>query len=69
MGSANLIKGRVTGPGTFEAEGGVILKTAPGNPGNSGNQVAVRTAYIDLVPQPGDNQLPGTSDSDPARSR
>jgi hypothetical protein len=22
--------------------------------------VAVRTAYIDLVPHPGDNQLPGT---------
>jgi len=57
VGSANLIKGRVTGPGTFEAEGGVVLKTAGGS---SGSEVAVRTAYIDLVPQPGDNQLPGT---------
>ena len=57
VGSANLIKGRVTGPGTFEAEGGVVLKTAGGA---SGSEVAVRTAYIDLVPQPGDNQLPGT---------
>jgi ABC-type Fe3+/spermidine/putrescine transport system ATPase subunit len=28
--------------------------------GTSGSEVAVRTAYIDLVPQPGDNQLPGT---------
>jgi len=57
VGSANLIKGRVTGPGTFEAEGGVVLRTAGGA---SGSEVAVRTAYIDLVPQPGDNQLPGT---------
>jgi ABC-type Fe3+/spermidine/putrescine transport system ATPase subunit len=57
VGSANLIKGRVTGPGTFEAEGGTSLKTVGGT---SGTEVAVRTAYIDLVPQPGDNQLPGT---------
>ncbi|MBN9091057.1 MAG: ABC transporter ATP-binding protein [Reyranella sp.] len=57
VGSANLIKGKVTSPGTFEAEGGTILKTVGGT---SGNEVAVRTAYIDLVPQPGDNQLPGT---------
>src|SRR6266704_5938162 len=27
VGSANLIKGKVVGPGTFEAEGGAILKT------------------------------------------
>jgi iron(III) transport system ATP-binding protein len=57
VGSANLIKGKVTGPGTFEAEGGTILKTVGGS---SGSEVAVRTAYIDLVAQPGDNQLPGT---------
>ena len=57
VGSANLIRGRVTGPGLFEAEGGTILKTAGGS---SGTEVAVRTAYIDLVPQLGDNQLPGT---------
>jgi iron(III) transport system ATP-binding protein len=57
VGSANLIKGKVTGPDTFEAEGGTILRTAGGT---SGGEVAVRTAYIDLVPKPGDNQLPGT---------
>jgi ABC-type Fe3+/spermidine/putrescine transport system ATPase subunit len=56
VGSANLIKGKVTGPGTFEAEGGAILKTVGGAPGN---EVAVRTAYIDVVAKPGDNQLPG----------
>jgi ABC-type Fe3+/spermidine/putrescine transport system ATPase subunit len=57
VGSANLIRGKVTGPGTFEAEGGTILRTAGGS---SGSEVAVRTAYIDLVPKPGDNRLPGT---------
>jgi ABC-type Fe3+/spermidine/putrescine transport system ATPase subunit len=57
VGSANLIRGRVTGPGSFEAEGGTILKTVGGS---SGSEVAVRTAYIDVVPKPGDNQLPGT---------
>ncbi|MEI6201570.1 MAG: ABC transporter ATP-binding protein [Enhydrobacter sp.] len=57
VGSANLIKGKVTGPGTFEADGGIVLKTVGAA---SGGEVAVRTAYIDLVPQPGDNQLPGT---------
>jgi iron(III) transport system ATP-binding protein len=56
VGSANLIKGKVTGPGTFEAEGGAILKTVGAA---SGNEVAVRTAYIDVVPNPGDNQMPG----------
>jgi ABC-type Fe3+/spermidine/putrescine transport system ATPase subunit len=56
VGSANLIKGKVTGPGTFEAEGGAILKTVGAA---SGNEVAVRTAYIDVVAKPGDNQLPG----------
>ncbi len=57
VGSANLIKGKVTGPGTFEANGGAILKTVGGA---SGGEVAVRTAYIDVVAKPGDNQLPGT---------
>ena len=57
VGSANLIKGRVSGPGLFEAEGGTVLRTAGGG---SGSEVAVRTAYIDLVPQPGDNHVPGT---------
>jgi ABC-type Fe3+/spermidine/putrescine transport system ATPase subunit len=56
VGSANLIKGKVTGPGTFEAEGGAILKTVGAT---SGNEVAVRTAYIDVVAKPGDNQMPG----------
>src|SRR5690349_18072570 len=56
VGSANLIKGRVTAPGVFEAEGGVILKTVGGS---SGTEVAVRTAYIDVAATPGDNQLPG----------
>jgi ABC-type Fe3+/spermidine/putrescine transport system ATPase subunit len=57
VGSANLIRGRVAGPGLFEAEGGVMLKTVGAT---AGTEVAVRTAYVDLVPQPGDNQLPGT---------
>src|SRR5215471_1117648 len=57
VGSANLIKGKVTGPGVFEAEGGTLLKTVGGT---SGSEVAVRTAYIDVVAKPGDNQLPGT---------
>jgi len=57
VGSANLIKGKVTASGIFEAEGGTILKTVGGSPGI---EVAVRTAYIDLTANPGDNQLPGT---------
>ena len=59
VGSANLIKGRRAGPDTFEAEGGTILRVAAGG-AEAGTEVAVRTAYIDLVPHPGDNQLPGT---------
>ncbi len=57
VGSANLLKGRVTGPGMFEAQGGAVLKTVGAA---TGTEVAVRTAYIDVVPKPGDNQLPGT---------
>jgi ABC-type Fe3+/spermidine/putrescine transport system ATPase subunit len=62
VGSANLIRGRVTGPGTFEAEGGAILRTAggPQGSGGTGSEVAVRTAYIDIGARPGENQLPGT---------
>ena len=56
VGSANLIKGKVVGAGTFEAEGGAILKTAGGT---SGSEVAVRTAYIDIGARAGENQLPG----------
>jgi ABC-type Fe3+/spermidine/putrescine transport system ATPase subunit len=57
VGSANLIKGKVVGPGTFEAEGGAILKTVGGT---AGTEVAVRTAYIDIGGRAGENQLPGT---------
>jgi ABC-type Fe3+/spermidine/putrescine transport system ATPase subunit len=57
VGSANLIRGRVVGPGTFEAEGGAILKTVGGT---AGSEVAVRTAYIDVGARAGENQLPGT---------
>jgi len=59
VGSANLLKGRRAGADTFEAEGGTILRVAAGG-AEAGTEVAVRTAYIDLVPHPGDNQLPGT---------
>jgi ABC-type Fe3+/spermidine/putrescine transport system ATPase subunit len=57
VGSANLIKGKVAGSGLFEAEGGARLKTSGGS---SGSEVAVRTAYIDVMAKPGDNQLAGT---------
>jgi iron(III) transport system ATP-binding protein len=69
VGSANILKGRLTGADTFEAEGGVVLRViVPHGTGGAGSEVAVRTAYIDLVPgaggnpggNPGDNQLPGT---------
>ncbi len=57
VGSANLIKGKVVGPGAFEAEGGAILRTVGGT---AGSEVAVRTAYIDIGARAGENQLPGT---------
>jgi ABC-type Fe3+/spermidine/putrescine transport system ATPase subunit len=62
VGSANLIRGRATSPGLFEAEGGTILKTAggPQGSGGTGSEVAVRTAYIDIGARAGENQLPGT---------
>ena len=61
VGSANLIKGGLTAPGTFLTEGGVTLKvTAPHTPHGKETEVALRTAYINLEPQAGDNQVPGT---------
>jgi ABC-type Fe3+/spermidine/putrescine transport system ATPase subunit len=63
VGSANLIRGRVTGPGTFMAEGGAVLRIAEDCSSGgemSGSEVAVRTAYIDLTANPDDNQLRGT---------
>ncbi|MBV8392795.1 MAG: ABC transporter ATP-binding protein [Alphaproteobacteria bacterium] len=61
VGSANILKGRLTGDGAFEAEGGVMLRVSgQGHGGGPGTEVAVRTAYIDMAPKPGHNQLPGT---------
>ncbi len=60
VGSANLIKGSVAGGGVFEAEGGVKLKfSSPHTPTGKETEVAVRTAYIDVRGQDGDNHLPG----------
>jgi iron(III) transport system ATP-binding protein len=60
VGSANLIKGRLTGPGVFQTEGGVTLQVmAPHPPTGQETEVALRTAYIGFVPQPGDNQVSG----------
>src|SRR5258708_23347043 len=42
VGSANLIKGKVTASGIFEAEGGTVLKTVGGS---SGTQGAGRTPH------------------------
>ena len=61
VGSANLIKGRLTGDGVFTAEGGTALRvTVPHRPNGREHEVALRTAYIDLEPQPGDNHVGGT---------
>ncbi len=61
VGSANIIKGRLSAPGVFEAEGGVTLRvTAPHVPHGRESEVALRTAYIGVAPQPGDNQVQGT---------
>ncbi len=60
VGSANLIKGRLQADGRFAAEGGVMLAVTAGHqPHGKESEVAVRTAYIDLEPRPGDNQVPG----------
>jgi ABC-type Fe3+/spermidine/putrescine transport system ATPase subunit len=57
VGSANLIAGRVAGPVgapgaiRFEAAGGIVLEAAaPHAPRGDETTVAVRTAYIDVVP-------------------
>src|SRR5262249_9266398 len=61
VGSANLIKGKPGGDGTFVSEGGASLKvSAPHTPTGRETEGAVRTAYIDLEPRPGDNHIPGT---------
>jgi ABC-type Fe3+/spermidine/putrescine transport system ATPase subunit len=61
VGSANLIRGKSVSEGAFVTEGGVTLKVIAGHkPSGKENEVAVRTAYIDLEPRPGDNQVPGT---------
>jgi len=61
VGSANIIKGRPSGDGLFATEGGVTLKTvASHKPHGRESEVAIRTAYIDLEAQPGDNHVPGT---------
>jgi len=61
VGSANILKGRLTGADTFEAEGGVTLRVLnPQGVSAGAGEVAVRNAYIDLAARPGDNQLPGT---------
>jgi ABC-type Fe3+/spermidine/putrescine transport system ATPase subunit len=61
VGSANLIRGKPAGEGAFVTEGGVTLKVTAGHkPTGREEEVAVRTAYIDLEPRPGDNHVPGT---------
>ena len=61
VGSANILKGRLTGADTFEAEGGAKLRINAATTARGGaGEVAVRTAYIDLIARPGDNQLLGT---------
>lgn len=60
VGSANLIKGKPAGDGTFVTEGGTVLKVmAPHEPHGRETEVAVRTAYIGLEPQAGENHVPG----------
>ena len=61
VGSANLVKGRYRGEGRFETEAGVALQAVAGHaPHGDETEVAIRTAYIDLEPRPGENQVPGT---------
>jgi ABC-type Fe3+/spermidine/putrescine transport system ATPase subunit len=60
VGSANLIKGRAAGDGAFMTEGGTLLKVmAPHRPHGNETEVAVRTAYIGLEPQAGENHVSG----------
>ena len=61
VGSANLIKGKSAADGNFVTDGGASLKVStPHKPTGRETEVAVRTAYIDLEPRPGDNHVPGT---------
>jgi ABC-type Fe3+/spermidine/putrescine transport system ATPase subunit len=61
VGSANIIKGKLSGGGLFTTEGGVALKAfASHTPHGRESEVAIRTAYIDLLARPGDNHVPGT---------
>ena len=57
VGSANLIKGKVTGPGTFEAEGGTILKTR--RRPRRATRWRCAPPISTSCRKPGDNQLPG----------
>jgi ABC-type Fe3+/spermidine/putrescine transport system ATPase subunit len=66
VGSANLIKGKLAAPSAgggvreFTAEGGITLRvTAPHQINGNETEVAVRTAYVELEPRPGDNHVPG----------
>ncbi|SEN76465.1 iron(III) transport system ATP-binding protein [Rhodospirillales bacterium URHD0017] len=61
VGSANIIKGRLSADGLFATDGGVTLRaTAAHKPHGKESEVAIRTAYIDLEARPGDNHVPGT---------
>ena len=61
VGSANLLRGKMSGRDIFEAEGGVTLRViSPHVPTGRETEVAVRTAYIDLEPRADENQVPGT---------
>jgi iron(III) transport system ATP-binding protein len=61
VGSANIIKGKLSGDGSFATDGGVTLKATAGHkPHGRESEVAIRTAYIDLEARPGDNHVPGT---------
>jgi ABC-type Fe3+/spermidine/putrescine transport system ATPase subunit len=60
VGSANLIKGKPAGEGLFMTESGVSLKSVASHKLHGREtEVAVRTAYIEFEPRPGDNQVPG----------
>jgi ABC-type Fe3+/spermidine/putrescine transport system ATPase subunit len=60
VGSANLIKGRLAPDGAFVTEAGARLEvTAPHAATGRETEVAVRTAYIDLAPRAGENQVAG----------
>jgi ABC-type Fe3+/spermidine/putrescine transport system ATPase subunit len=63
VGSANIIKGKLSADGLSFVflDGGVTMRvTAAHKPHGRETEVAIRTAYIDLEPRPGDNHVPGT---------